>query len=93
MKPEKTKLGKLEMQLLAYSQLRETDLLTSGQAAAALEMTPEQEWKLLKMKMALTRRCYFGRREQNSMNNTRHASTDLGPECAPRWVTYAGAWR
>jgi len=46
-KPEKTKLGKLEMQLLAYAQMRETDILTSGQAAKALEITAEQEWKLL----------------------------------------------
>jgi predicted transcriptional regulator of viral defense system len=46
-KPEKTKLGKLEMQLLAYVQLRETDLLTSGQAASALEITSKQEWRLL----------------------------------------------
>jgi hypothetical protein len=46
MKPEKTRLGKLEMQLLAYAQLRETDVLTSGQVAAVLEITPQQEWKL-----------------------------------------------
>lgn len=46
-KPEKTKLGKLEMQLLAYAQFRETDLLASGQVLRPWRLPPEQEWKRL----------------------------------------------
>ena len=47
MKQEKTKLGKFEMQLLAYVQLKEKDFITSGEIASALDINPEQEWKLL----------------------------------------------
>jgi len=47
MKKEKTKLGKLEMQLLAYVQLRRKEFVFSGEIAAALEITAKQEWNLL----------------------------------------------
>lgn len=46
-KREKTKLGKLEMQLLAYAQLRKKEFIFSGEIAVALEIHAEQEWKLL----------------------------------------------
>lgn len=46
-KREKTKLGKLEIQLLAYAQLRKKEFILSGELATALEITAEQEWKLL----------------------------------------------
>ena len=47
MKQEKTKLGKFEMQLLAYAQLRKKEFISSGEIAAALDISAEQEWKLL----------------------------------------------
>ena len=47
MKKEKTKLGKFEMQLLAYAQLRKKEFIFSGEIASALEISAEQEWKLL----------------------------------------------
>jgi predicted transcriptional regulator of viral defense system len=46
-KQEKTKLGKFEMQLLAYAQLRKKEFISSGEIASALGITAEQEWKLL----------------------------------------------
>jgi len=46
-KQEKTKLGKYEMQLLAYAQLRRKEFISSGEIAAALDISAEQEWKLL----------------------------------------------
>ncbi len=47
MKQEKTKLGKFEMQLLAYAQLRKKEIISSGEIASALDINAEQEWKLL----------------------------------------------
>ncbi|MHB8908642.1 MAG: type IV toxin-antitoxin system AbiEi family antitoxin domain-containing protein [Syntrophales bacterium] len=47
MKQEKTKLGKFEMQLLAYTQLRKKEFIASGEIASALDISAEQEWKLL----------------------------------------------
>ena len=47
MKQEKTKLGKFEMQLLAYAQLRKKEFISSGEIASALDISAEQEWKLL----------------------------------------------
>lgn len=47
MKQEKTKLGKLEMQLLAYAQLRKKEFISSGEITTALDIRAEQEWKLL----------------------------------------------
>ena len=47
MKQEKTKLGKLEMQLLAYAQLQKKEFIFSGEIAAALDITAKQEWNLL----------------------------------------------
>jgi len=46
-KQEKTKLGKFEMQLLAYAQLRKKEFISSGEIASALDINAEQEWKLL----------------------------------------------
>ena len=46
-KREKTKLGKFEMQLLAYAQLRKKEFISSGEIASALDINAEQEWKLL----------------------------------------------
>jgi predicted transcriptional regulator of viral defense system len=46
-KQEKTKLGKFEMQLLAYTQLRKKEFISSGEIASALDISAEQEWKLL----------------------------------------------
>lgn len=46
-KREKTKLGKMEMQLLAYAQLRKKEIIFSGEIAIALDISAEQEWKLL----------------------------------------------
>ena len=46
-KQEKTKLGKFEMQLLAYAQLRKKEFIFSGEIASALDINTEQEWKLL----------------------------------------------
>ena len=46
-KREKTKLGKLEMQLLAYAQLRKKEFVFSGEIASALDISAEQEWRLL----------------------------------------------
>jgi predicted transcriptional regulator of viral defense system len=46
-KQEKTKLGKFEMQLLAYAQLRKKECISSGEIASALDISAEQEWKLL----------------------------------------------
>lgn len=46
-KREKTKLGKFEMQLLAYAQLRKKEFISSGEIASALDISAEQEWKLL----------------------------------------------
>ncbi|MDZ4165662.1 MAG: hypothetical protein U1C55_11105 [Smithellaceae bacterium] len=47
MKQEKTRLGKFEMQLLAYAQLRKKEFIFSGEIASALDIHAEQEWKLL----------------------------------------------
>src|SRR3990172_8575613 len=44
-KREKTKLGKMEMQLLAYAQLRKKETIFSGEIAVALDISAEQEWK------------------------------------------------
>jgi predicted transcriptional regulator of viral defense system len=46
-KREKTKLGKMEIQLLAYAQLRKKETIFSGEIAIALDISAEQEWKLL----------------------------------------------
>jgi predicted transcriptional regulator of viral defense system len=46
-KREKTKLGKMEMQLLAYAQLRKKEIIFSGEIAIALDISAVQEWKLL----------------------------------------------
>jgi len=46
-KQGKTKLGKFEMQLLAYAQLRKKEFISSGEIASALDINAEQEWKLL----------------------------------------------
>ena len=46
-KQEKTKLGKFEMQLLAFAQLRKKEFIFSGEIASALDIHAEQEWKLL----------------------------------------------
>jgi predicted transcriptional regulator of viral defense system len=46
-KREKTKLGKLEMQLLAYAQLRKKEFIFTGEIAPALNIDKVQEWKLL----------------------------------------------
>lgn len=46
-KQEKTKLGKFEMQLLAYAQLRKKEFIYSGEIASALDISAEQEWRLL----------------------------------------------
>ena len=46
-KKVKTKLGKFEMQLLAYAQLRKKEIILSGEIASALEISAQQEWKLL----------------------------------------------
>jgi predicted transcriptional regulator of viral defense system len=46
-KQEKTKLGKFEMQLLAYAQLKKREIISSGEIASALDISAEQEWKLL----------------------------------------------
>lgn len=46
-KQEKTRLGKFEMQLLAYAQLRKKEFISSGEIASALDINAEQEWKLL----------------------------------------------
>jgi predicted transcriptional regulator of viral defense system len=46
-KREKTKLGKLEMQLLAYAQLRKKEFIFMGEIAPALNIDKVQEWKLL----------------------------------------------
>jgi predicted transcriptional regulator of viral defense system len=46
-KQEKTRLGKFEMQLLAYAQLRKKEFISSGEIAAALDINAGQEWKLL----------------------------------------------
>ena len=46
-KREKTKLGKFEMQLLAYAQLRKKEFISSREIASALDISAEQEWKLL----------------------------------------------
>ena len=47
MKREKTKLGKLEIQLLAYAQLRKKEIIFSGEIATALDIEARQEWRLL----------------------------------------------
>jgi predicted transcriptional regulator of viral defense system len=46
-KREKTRLGKLEMQLLAYAQLRKKEFIFSGEIASAIDIDVQQEWKLL----------------------------------------------
>ena len=46
-KQEKTKLGKFEMPLLAYAQLKKKEFISSGEIASALDINAEQEWKLL----------------------------------------------
>ena len=47
MKQEKTRLSEFEMQLLAYDQLRKNEFISSGEIASALDISAEQEWKLL----------------------------------------------
>ena len=47
MKREKTKLGPLEMQLLAYVQLRKKDMLCIGEMSSVLGISSKQEWRLL----------------------------------------------
>jgi hypothetical protein len=42
-KREKTRLGKMEMQLLAYAQLRNKEIISSGEIAIALDISAEQE--------------------------------------------------
>jgi len=37
----------MEMQLLAYAQLRKKEIISSGEIAAALDISAEREWKLL----------------------------------------------
>lgn len=46
-KREKTKLGKMEIQLLAYAQLRKKEIIFSGEIATALDIEARQEWRLL----------------------------------------------
>ena len=45
------------------------------------------------MKNSLTSLLFSVRGQATALNNTCHASTGLGPICAPRRVTYTGAWR
>jgi len=47
MKHEKTKLGSLEMQLLAYVQLRKKDMIQTGEMSSILSISSKQEWELL----------------------------------------------
>lgn len=47
MKHEKTALGPLEMQLLAYAQLRRKDLVRTGEAGPVLGLSAKQERELL----------------------------------------------
>jgi hypothetical protein len=47
MKPEKTKLGSLEMQLLAYVQLRKKDMIKTGEMSPFLAISSKQERELL----------------------------------------------
>jgi predicted transcriptional regulator of viral defense system len=46
MKPQKTKLGTLEMQLLSYAQMRKKDILLLGELAPVLGITLKQEREL-----------------------------------------------
>jgi predicted transcriptional regulator of viral defense system len=46
-KRPKTKLGSLEMRLLAYVQMRKVDVVRTEEIAAALKITPKQERELL----------------------------------------------
>ncbi len=46
MKGEKTKLGSLEMQLLAYVQLRKKDMIYTGEMYPVLGINSKQEWEL-----------------------------------------------
>lgn len=46
MKTQKTKLGSLEMQLLAYAQIRKQDTLSLGEIAPILDITRKQEREL-----------------------------------------------
>jgi predicted transcriptional regulator of viral defense system len=46
MKPQKTKLGTLEMQLLSYAQMRKKDVLPLGELAPILGITLKQEREL-----------------------------------------------
>lgn len=43
-------------------------------------------------KIVLTLVSFFAMVNSTKLNNTCHASTGFGPACAPRWVTYTGAW-
>ena len=47
MKGEKTTLGSLEMQLLAYVQLRKQDMICTGDMSPVLGISSKQEWELL----------------------------------------------
>lgn len=47
MKREKSTLGSLEMQLLAYVQLRKLDMIRTGDISPILGISSKQEWKLL----------------------------------------------
>ncbi len=46
-KQPKTKLGSLEMRLLAYVQMRKLEVVRTGDISAALKITPKQERELL----------------------------------------------
>lgn len=44
---QKSRLGPLEMQLLAYVQMRQLDIVCTGDIASALQISPKQERELL----------------------------------------------
>ena len=47
MQREKTRLGALETQVLAYAQLRKQDIICTGDLSPVLGISPKQEWELL----------------------------------------------
>lgn len=47
MKPKRTELGPLEVQLLAFTQFRKKDIIRTGEIALALGISTKQEWELL----------------------------------------------
>lgn len=67
-------------------------LLSEMRNSAGLSIIRHEISVFCLYKIALTPVSFFAMVNSTKLNNTCHASASFGSICAPRWVTYTGAW-